>query len=397
MPLSPQEQQILNNEFQKMGARIAYLERHCKDLAQSNAELQRMSGEMSALSRVLERVESVRSGGGGSPGGGPGNALMQNIFAKQWGGGGYVSLSDIKGTLIPFDHYVDIPIAHNDAEAQQGVIKVTIDGPFVATHRYAALRSLTTFEVTYSNGTTASFKGRTNGRWRPIHSVTDIMDAVNAFKQPSQYQPSYVGAVYDSATPAFVPIPNPMGINPSSDATSLVHALPNFPGTAFPLVVSPLSMSSQRSMVFDGTIAVEPQGSNFRRQNQPIPSSAWSEGFNKPAELSVYDVWEPGEEVLVKVYPSHVLNPAYGNIESLVAREDDFTYDPVTGVAANNPLPEGSWPFLESQWDGHEGISDPTIAGDSDVTVDRVTRTFSSILTIGYRGFRILGVPSMPR
>lgn len=319
----------------------------------------------------------------------PGDFKARRAFAKAWGGAGYVSIDQIKGRFVPYDEFVEIPIADGNASAIESVLKVSMEGPFVASRRYAVFQSKVTYQVTFADNSTATFKGRTNGRFRGVTSSTDVADAIRAFDQISQYQPSYVGAVYDG-TDIFA-VANPAGVNPNSTDTS--NMLPNFPGTGRPLVVSPLSMSGGRSMTFDGTIAVTPQGAQFNRQNIPIPSSLWTDGFNGPVDLACYDVLEPGEEVIVRVNPLHVNNPAFGNISSLVALNEDYTFSNATGAAANDPLPAGAWPFLLGQFDGHEGINDETLYGDADVTVDRVSRVFDGSLFVGYMGFRIIAPP----
>lgn len=381
--------------LQQMSNKIGALEGTISRMAQDNEALRRTAMEAKILAEVLKNTSVSPSASMSTRGDFKASkAWMKNTWAKAWGGADYVSLDDIQGRTIPFDNFVEIPIPDSTSTTLQGVLKVSMEGPMVCSHRYAAILSKAVYQVTYLNGQQATFFGRSYGRFRGISSNTDIMDSVRAFDQLSQYQPSYLGAVYDGTN--FVPVGNPVGINDASAALptgSLANLLPNFPGTGRPIVASPFSMSSGRSMQFDGLIAVEPQGAQFKRQNIPIPSAMWSEGFNKPAELSCYDVLEPSEEVIISVTPTHVNNPPFGNISDLVARNDDFTFDPATGVAANNPLPVGSWPFLAGQFDGHEGINDETLDGDTSVTVDRVVRTYDATLIIGFRGFRIIAPP----
>ncbi len=372
--------------FQAMSNKIASMEKNLIQLGQANQNLARVANEAKIMAETLKNVQM-------SPMGGSVNADFKSkvAHAKAWGGGSYVSLGEIKGRFVPFDTFVEIPIPNDASSAIEGTLKVSMEGPFVAARRYAVFLSQYSYQVTFSNGTTAVFKGRTNGRFRGVSSNTDVCDALRAFEQLNQYQPSYLGAVYDSATPGIIPVGNPAGVNPSS--TDPTNLLPNFPGTGRPLLVSPLSMSAGRSMTFDGTIAIEPQGAQFRRQNIPVPSSLWNDGDNGPVDLACYDVLEPGEEVIVRVNPLHINNPAYGNISSLVALNANYAFNAATGVAANNPLPVGSWPFLQGQFDGHEGINDETLLGDTSVEVDRVVRIADGVLVIGYMGFRIIAAP----
>lgn len=376
----------LQMQLQQMSNALGSMNGRINQLAQENERLKSVATEAKIIAEALKSVSvsPVNSAV-------PGDFKARRAYAKAWGGAGYVSLDQIEGRFVPFDQFVEIPIGNDASSAIEGVLKVSMEGPFVAARRYAVFLSRMTYQVTFLNGTTAVFKGRTNGRFRGVASNTDVNDAIRAFDQINQYQPTFLGGVYDPAGPSFTPIANPVGINPvSTDPTNM---LPNFPGTGRPLVVSPLSMSGGRSMHFDGTIAIEPQGAQFRRQNIPVPSSLWSDGFNGPVDLSCYDVLEPGEEVIVRVNPLHINNPAYGNINGLVALNNDYTYDPATGVAANDPLPVGNWPFLQGQFDGHEGINDETLIGDTSVDVDRVVRVFDGTLIVGYMGFRIISAP----
>lgn len=374
----------LQAALQSMSNKMASMDQRLVQLGQENQRLARVANEAKIIAETLKNVQV-------SPMGGSVNADFKSkvAYAKAWGGGSYVSLGEIKGRFVPFDTFVEIPIPNDASSAIEGTLKVSMEGPFVAARRYAVFLSQYSYQVTFSNGTTAVFKGRTNGRFRGVSSNTDVCDALRAFEQPNQYQPSYLGAVWDGS--AALPVGNPAGVNPAS--TDPTNMLPNFPGTGRPLLVSPLSMSGGRSMNFDGTIAIEPQGAQFRRQNIPVPSSLWNDGENGPVDLACYDVLEPGEEVIVRVNPLHINNPAYGNISSLVALNANYTYNSATGVAANDPLPVGSWPFLQSQFDGHEGINDETLLGDASVDVDRVVRIADGVLVIGYMGFRIIAAP----
>ena len=371
-------------QLQQLSGAVGSMQSQINRLAQENATLRKTATEAHILAQTLKdvKVSAVNSST-------PGDFKARRSYAKAWGGSSYVSLDAIQGRFVPYDLFVEIPIANGSTTALQGTLKVSMEGPFVAARRYAVFLSRAVYEVTFLNGTKATFKGRTNGRFRGVASNTDVSDAIAAFDQVNQYQPTYLNAVYDGA--AIIPAQNPVGVNQNS--TDPTNMLPNFPGTGRPLVVSPLSMSGGRSMTFDGTIAIQPQGAQFNRQNIPVPSSLWSDNFNGPVDLSCYDVFEPSEELLVTVNPLHVNNPPFGNISSLVALNNSYAFNGATGVAANNPLPVGNWPWLAGQFDGHEGINDETLVGDTSVDVDRVVRTFDGTLILGYMGFRIIAAP----
>jgi hypothetical protein len=337
-------------------------------------------------------------------------------MVKGPGHGPYVDIAQVPGRHIPFDFLVDIPIRDGETDTQQGTLQVTMEGPFVATHRMAVFRSQQTFRV--QGETTAAFNGRSFGRFRPIHSAGDIMDAMRAFEQPGTYQPSYLGAVWDGAT--YVPIGNPMGVFNNAGNTGAVNtnplsqpnAPPPFPGNGTPLYESPIAMAAFRTMEMDATIVVEVQGSNFQRSNIGVPSTFWSKFLTDPWDLPTLDVYEPGESVVVKVTPTHPTNAAFGNIGGLVIASNTFAFSTAVGAAVNNPaenpslpaaggagigLPTGGWPFLQGQYDGHEGIDGRTLLGDTGTTPDRVTRSNDGILTIGFAGFRIVQAPQMMR
>ena len=371
--------------LQQMSNKIGALENTIGRMAQEHQRLNQVATEAKILAQALQnvKVEGRHLGGG--------DFKANKAWAKAWGGSDYVSLDSIQGRFVPFDLFTEILVPDNTAATVEGVLKVSMEGPFVATHRYAAFLSDVRYQVNFANGSSATFKGRTNGRFRGISSNTDLVDAIRAFEQINQYQPSHVGAVLDGGG-AVVAVGNPVGVNENSTGTSTTNILPNFPGSGRPLVVSPLSMSGGRSMQFDGTIAVQPQGAQFNRQNIPVPSSMW-DGNNKMSKLSCYDVLEPGEEVIVKVSPTHVNNPPFGNISDLIALNYAGWAFAATGIAANNPMPVGSWPFLAGQFDGHEGINDQSFDGDTSVTVDRVIRSFDARLIIGFKGFRIIAPP----
>lgn len=388
----PANIQQLLGQMNQMAAAMRVQEANIQAL---RGQLQNAASATQIAAHLGNLASGVKVEGSSGPrGGGGGDWMAQRTLARAWGGAGYVSLADIQGRLIPFEQFETINIPGNSSGQLATVMKISMEGPMVATHRYAVLESRVQFQVTYANGTTEVFAGRTNGRQRPVSSVGDLFDAAHAFEQINQYQPSYLGGVWDGTS--FVAVGNPAGVNPSSNAQSTPNMPPPFPGTGRPLVVSPLSMSSGRSMVFDGHIMVEPQGAQFKRSNRPVPSAQWSEGINKAVPLSCYDVFEPGEDIQLTVIPSHTNNPPLGNIQKLIGLGAlaNMTMVPGTGVASGNPAPVGAWPFLAGQFDGHEGINDETRLGDgTTVTIDRVVRVFDAVLHLGFRGFRIIAAP----
>lgn len=372
---------------------LAALDRIVNGQGGLRAQLGQQALTIAELQGMKKTLESLNLSGFGSPGGRSKNGPL----AKMWGGNAYVSIDDIPGRAIPYDVSVTINIAAGVADTQQESYYVPMDGPFIAVRRWMAFRSDYTFQTQDSEGNVGSFVGRTSGRFRPTSSHLDVMDAVHAFEQVSQYQPSFVGAVIKSDDSAIIPVANPVGLHPATPdyaaSLDLANMLPGFPGNGRPIVVSPLSMSSGRSMCFDGVIAVELAGANYPRQNNPVPSAVWMRGQGSPLDLACCDVFEPGESVTFKVTPTHVNNPAFGNIQSLMLTGTNYTYVAATGGGANSPWPTGPFPFVAGGFDGHEGVNGQSVAGDSTTTADRNTRSPDGILTIGYQGYKLLQAP----
>lgn len=357
-------------------------------------ELSRLHGIEAVLSQVKVGRSGGMSGFGDDAMPEPHNAPM----LRDPSGHGYVSLNQIPGRHIPYDFMCRIPIVDGQAGTLQQTLYVSPDGPMVVTGRYAIFQSAHTFEVTGADGNAATFFGRSNGRFRPVSSSSDIMDAVRAFTQPSQYQPSYLGAVLSGTD--IIAVGNPAGVNPDSNAASLFRLPPNWPGNGLPIIASPYSMSASRTMGFDGLISVETKGSNYKRQEIPTPSTFWTKQDGGIQKLGTLDIFEPGEIVQFSVEPQHVNNPAYGNVQNLGYFNDAagaFAYDPATGIAANNPAPPGLFPSLAGQYDGHEGINGASRPGDTATTKDPVSRNASGVLYLGYFGYRIIQPPSVVR
>lgn len=240
-------------------------------------------------------------------------------------------IEQIPGRRVPFDFMVQIPIGPNITSEQQQANTVSQDGPFVAVARFAIFQSAYQFSVDDGSGTISSFQGRSYGRFRPIHSAWDINDAQRG------YQP-VVGAV--------------------------------FPGAGNAIYASPDNHSNFRTMEFDGVINFQNQGSAYQRQNTDTPSAFYTSEINSAFSLGALDFFERGEVLQWKVTPLHVNNPPAGN---------------VSGYSAG-----GFYPFLDSQYDVHEGILDPEVAEQE---TDLVTRLPEGILTIGFHGYRIIQPP----
>lgn len=241
-------------------------------------------------------------------------------------------IEQIPGRRIPFDLTVNIAIGANIQSEQQAPTTISQDGPFVAVARYASFQSAMSFSRTDPvTNQTATFQGRSYGRFRPVSSVGDLLDGQKG------YQPVTGGAL---------------------------------PGTGNAIYGSPSNNSNFRSMQFDGVIQFLNQGSGWQRQNIPIPSSFYQQEINSPFPLGALDFFERGETLQWRVTPTHVNNPPFGN---------------VSGFGAG-----GFYPFIDSQYDVHEGILDPIIV---DVENDPVTRLPEGILAIGFHGYRILQPP----
>jgi len=260
---------------------------------------------------------------------------------KGTGGGSSVQdhiryIESIPGRRIPFDLLVPIVIGSTVATVQQGTAQISQDGPFVAVARYATFQSGYTFSFRDpETGTLTTFQGRSFGRYRPIHSAHDNTDAIGG------YQP-VVGAA--------------------------------FPGTGAAIYASPSNHSNFRSMEFDGSINFLNGGSGFPRSNIGVPSSFWTTMINSPFQLGALDFFERGETLQWQVQPTHINNPTAGN---------------VFGFAGG----AGAFPFLDSQYDVHEGILDPFNPDSPNVDEDPVTRLPDGILYIGFHGFRIIQPP----
>jgi len=277
---------------------------------QLQQQVQRISQDMNNLSQVMANLKGERSG---DP--------EQVRYVEQ-----------IPGRRIPFDMMVNIPIGANINTEQQASTIVSQDGPFIAVARYAVFQSAYTFSRTDpETEAVTNFQGRSFGRLRPVHSVSDYMDG----QQPLQ---PIVGVAS--------------------------------PGTGAGIFASASNHSNFRSMEFDGAVRFSNQASGYMRQNTQLPSNFYAQEINSPFPLGALDFYERGEVLEWKVTPLHVNNPSSGN---------------VFGFGAG-----GFYPFGDSQYDVHEGILDPLIA---DQETDPITRLPSGILVIGFHGYRIIQPP----
>lgn len=267
-------------------------------------------------------------------------AIMQGQ-ARTQGAAGIVRIEDLPGRRVPYDLLVDIPIGGNTTAPQQGSVTISQDGPFVAVRRFMAFQSAYQFQVN-TDGETALFTGRTYGRYRPTSSVADYQDA-----------------------------------NGSNGSFNI--ALPYTSGAPIAVPETPNVMSGGRSMVFDGRITMVNAGSGYPRQNLSVPSVFWSEGIATPTDLAALDFFERGEVLTFNVQPNHVNNPSAGNVDG----------------ALIYPTVGAGWPFLDGQFDRHEGVGTPdafTFPGSvfEVLSDDVISRLPDGILTIGYMGYRIL-------
>jgi hypothetical protein len=298
-----------------------------------------MDQQLSSMAEIAKALNVTTSGSsGGPPGGDPGLIRIENM----------------PGTRVPYIALVEIPILQDDTSEREQDWLVTQDGPFIAVRRWATFLSAIQFEVTDSLGVKSTLPGRTNGRYRPVHSADDILD----------------GAVHNAS-------PGEWYIVEGGGSPAAGHIMP---GAVLSL---PNSASSSRSMQFDGRVQVRDDGTQFPRQNRPAPSSWWATGNNGPVELGALDVYERGTNINFKVQPNHVLNPSYGN---------------AFGQAVFPNAPSG-FPFSAGQFDPHEGIATPSsvvigpggaVAEYVPRTDDNITRLPSGFFIIALEGYRIL-------
>lgn len=243
-------------------------------------------------------------------------------------------IESIPGRRVHYDELVAIPIDANHTSERTGTITISNEGPFVAVARYATFLSQYSFQFTDDQGAVSTFLGRTNGRWRPVHSAADFMDA-------------------------FLP----------ADVSRVVA----MPGTGAPSYSSPALHAPARSMQFDARIKMVDQSSQFPRSNIPVPSSFYTTFVNSPFPLAAVDFFPRADIIEFQVTPQHVNNPNSGNL---------------SGFGAG-----GVFPFSDAQFDHHEGVSDPENLAIQPGGVDPAVRLPQGILLIGLHGYRIFQPP----
>jgi hypothetical protein len=316
-----------------------------KVAAYSRGRADETAGRIDQLVRVIEALKGQRSGAGTAP--------------------GVVRVEDIPGRRVPFTLLMDIPIPSNTTTTQQQSVTISQEGPFVAVRRMATFMSALEYQVQVPDqsqnmppgplrGGNPRFVGRSFGRYRPIHSAWDIMDAQHNDTAGVDAILLAIAAGFGGAAPFLT-----------------LAGFPSFPASA----------SSFRTMEFDGRLAVINAGSSYPRQNISVPSSMWTTEINSPFDLGALDFFERGETLTVFVTPNHVNNPPAGN---------------VTGEFIFNFGSTPEWPFVDGQYDPHEGIATPVpidFSGGGDpvlLTTDPVSRLPDGLMTVGWEGYRII-------
>lgn len=272
-------------------------------------------------------------------------AKVAGSIAIQHGGAGagsYVRPEDIPGKRIPYTVCIDIPISNGMVSLQEQSYPIGMEGLFVAVRRMCTFQSF--MQCQYTNPSTnaiSRFATRTYGRYRPVSSLADTLDAMASIPLATVTQP----------------LPN--GLTPAAI---------QLPGT----------MSGFRSMEFDGRVLLIAAGSSVPRSNVALPTPGWSPGHGHWQDLGFVDIFERGELLQVQVTPSHVNNPPAGNVDGLN----------IFGAPA-------AWPFLAGQYDAHEGIVTPggvSVSGGvvTRIAADPMVRLPDGIFTVLFDGYRIM-------
>lgn len=318
----------------------------------NDKQLAQIAGRVDELSRVTSSMHAKRSG-------------------RVWQGR-LTTIEDIPGRRVPYVLVVDIPISADTTSIRESSVTISQEGPFVATKRWATFQSVLEYQVTTPSNSIARFTGRSFGRYRPVHSVCDIMDSQhNSLGNTSQWWLAFLA--------------NPQAAVGDQLPTGSLGLASN--------------MSSFRTMEFDGRISVINAGSSYPRQNISVPSSFWAADCNSPVSLGALDFFERGEVITIRVQPNHVNNPPAGNVDG----------DAVFPERIGPTFGSGGYPFVEGQYDAHEGIAAPgsntvgQLAGGAGVpllprivTSDLVTRLPDGILTVAFEGYRIIQPPGVP-
>lgn len=329
------------NPLQQLREEIASLRRETQTALNNHAGgVRRMVDErmqslgaaemkLAELQRAVGMVSGTRSGQGQNP--------------------HLVQINSIPGKRIPYTLLIDIPIGANTSSMREQSVTISMEGPFVAHRRMAIFQSALEYQVTQRGGAPLRYCGRTFGRYRPIHSAWDIMDA---------------------GPRSFMTTANPV----PTGALAASLDLPN-------------AGSSGRSMSFDGRISVINAGNGYPRQNIPVPSSMWTTQINSPMDLASLDFFDRGEIITVQVTPNHINNPGFGNVSA--------------AVMGTTIADAAGWPFLDGQFDAHEGIAELAAAFDAtgqgagdlvNLASTSVVRVPDGVLTIGWEGYRIVNI-----
>lgn len=294
------------------------------------------------------------------------DSALGAVSAKRSGGKGgtpnLLYIDDIPGKREPYTMLVEIPISANSAASQKASMIVDQSGAFVATRRFATFLSSYQFATTDPDtNTVGRFVGRSYGRYRPAHSAWDINDGQHNAHADTAFW--YLTQLLTFGSPTTTILP--------SAALGL-----------------PSSMSSFRTMEFDGKVRVFCAGSSAERQNIAVPTAFWSSSINSPLDLAALDFFERGDAITFEVQPNHVNNPPAGNVTGT------YVFPAVGGLVT----PSAGWPFVEGQFDAHEGVATPH-GSDKNVNgqvvlpdllaTDSVSRLPDGILVIGYEGYRI--------
>lgn len=316
--------------------------------------LEQADNKLDAISRISDSLLAHRSGGGG----------VAEDAAYVHYDGDVVRIEDIPGRRVPYTFLVEIPIGADVVSTQEGAELITQEGPFVATKRMAIFQS--NFQFEFEDPATnqqARVPGRSFGRWRPVSSAVDVLDSIhNAYASTDNW---FLHA---------------------NDAGAAGDVLP------CGVLAQASSASSFRTMTFDGRVEVRAAGSEFPRQRIPTPTAFWATDVQGPFELSAVDFFSRNELITFKVTPGHVNNPPAGNVDSRAV----FPLAAAAGIVG--------YPFLEGQYDPHEGIATADCVtlntGPNDfvpVSTDPITRLPDGILYIGYEGYRIVQVTGPPQ
>jgi len=278
------------------------------------AEHAQIQAHLKDVSTVLQSLSGATLGGGN------GNPDVQRV-------------EQIPGRRMPFEFLTEIAIPPDTLTELPGTITIDQSGPFIAESRIITFLSQYQFQFRDPESQQVfPFLGRSNGRFRPVSSMQDILDG---------------------QLPA--------------DVTRVVA----FPGTGDPSYSSPALHSPYRTMEFDARITLRALANSYPRSNIPVPTSMWTTNINNPFPLAALDFFGRNEVIELRVTPQHTNNPRAGNLQAF--------------AAAGSP-----YPYLDAQYDHHEGIADPYNAAVTTSDPDPVTRVPVGILIAGFKGYRII-------